>query len=123
MSIRIPDMGHIVTNPQLILDFFKNGGWLVHKHKNKYYIYTTPISPEEEIDDDLFYMLDSYGYITHDSGNFDFNETYYRYDRDFESKHHYDIEFFFGLIKHTCNDLKPKYKQLIRQHKLERLCQ
>jgi len=115
--MRIPDMGHIVSNPQIILDFFKNGGWCVWKIKeHKCYLYTNNRSPEIDFDFELFYTLQSNGYITQDSGNFDFHESYYRYDIDFEGK--IDIDFFDILVK----ALKPKYKQLIRQHKMERIC-
>ena len=126
MNKKVPDMGLISLDPKILLNYIYQGGWIYEKGNGTFTIYNGTRDGESKskfVEKYLIGTLMTYNFITVDSGNWDFHETYYRFNQDYDasnkSKNIELLDILKTQIKKT--NYKNKYKHLIRQHKLERI--
>ena len=121
-------MGQIVLDPIILMKFiYESGGWILEKQvekRLKYFLYDgTSLglfdTPLTELDEELFKVINN-KFITEDSGNTHYQEYYYHYNPDFKQS---EVAQVLTHLIQTISlfDLPEKYKNLIRQNKLERL--
>ena len=111
----IPDMGQIILNPNCLIDFINNGGWIFRK-VDKFYLYDgTSNSEFIEFDHHIFKVLWFWRVVKEDSGNWAIDESTYNFNQN--------LNRIVDNIEIEIEDynLKEKYKHLIRKCKLERI--
>lgn len=130
-------MGHICSDPKILMESIFKGCWLCTKNTQdtsdapaatipmieRVIIYDGTglgIYDGNEIEFDLFWILKTYDFIEQDSGNFDFKETFYHFNKDFLIEHR---RIVLDLLQKSIDDKdwKNKYKNLIRKHKFDRI--
>lgn len=131
-------MGHICSEPKILMESIFKGCWLCTKKPlltvnngtqgaipmiERVIIYDGTglgIYDGNEIEFDLFWILKTYDFIEQDSGNFDFKETFYHFNKDFLIEHR---RIVLDLLQKSIDDKdwKNKYKNLIRKHKFDRI--
>jgi hypothetical protein len=124
--MKIPDMGLISVDPKTLLNYIYKGGWVYEKSQalvSEFSIYNGRRDGENDaqfVESDLISSLLVYDFITVDSGNWDFHETYYVFNTDYDKKNNIDLLSSLNKIINN-KGYKIKYNHLIRPLKLERI--
>jgi hypothetical protein len=120
---KAPNMGQIVNDPLILMNRVYQGCWICQKKETCIIYDGTTLDVGNFLEEQLFGILLMYKFITIDSGNFDYRETFYRLNPDFNVKCksnlttiYQDLQF---IIKNK--NYKEKYKHLIREEKLNRI--
>jgi hypothetical protein len=79
-NINIPNMGDIIMDPKVLMNTIFQGLWIVTKNDKAYLFDGTNTGKETEIELRLVTNLKYSEFISIDSGNWDFGETYYCFD-------------------------------------------
>lgn len=116
-------MGQVTVDPKTLLYYIYGGGWFCEKGHANFTIYDgtrNGLFSSKFIEQALVGTLMFYKFIIVDGGNWDFHETFYVFNPDYEHKN--NKELLYVLKEQIKNyNYKNKYKHLIRQHKLERV--
>ncbi len=130
MNKFIPDMGHIVLDPKILMKSIYNKRFWLYcieiDNKPRIMIYDGTglgLYSGNEIDECLFWCLLTNKFIELDSGNCSTREEYYVFNRDYDVTLKDNNNFILTQLKRDIenNNFKEKYKKLIRKHKLERV--
>jgi hypothetical protein len=75
------------------------------------------------LEEDLVKILLYNKFITEDSGNWDFKETFYKFNTDINIKNNLDLTQIYQDLQYIIKNknYKDKYKHLIREEKLNRI--
>jgi hypothetical protein len=123
--MKTPNMGQISNNSLILLNSIYCGCWICQKGES-YIIYDGTglgLYDGNFLEEQLFNILLRYKFITHDSGNWDFNETFYRFNPDFNVKDNFNLTAIYLDLQYIIKDknYKEKYNLLIREEKLKRI--
>ena len=118
-------MGQISNDPTVLMKSVYNGCWICNKgeHCLIYDGTGSGFYEGEYLETILFNSLFYMGFISKDSANHDFSETFYHFNTDFDLTNKVILNEILSQLKYRIGfrNYKEKYKHLLREIKLERI--